>query len=733
MTGKPLDLRLDLGPHKDEALAFRRVSGAVTLRDFLTRFAARTMVPIADADLDRPLRDVNVIPVAFGASAEPALAPVSLPPAPDVRAQLDGLFNQDKADTSAPNDFPAGITDNEAVRIAYRRQLDEIAKHLKHDFSVLVVCDKILTGLIYEHVCQRAGKSPVLDTQNGEDRQSERDALRSALQGSDGAQSTLPTTIRNLKDNQVLVLRSVDLFDKPQLIETLYQTNSGGRLPQIFGFLDPSLEVKKVLTDRFAVHISMVGLPRYLNAGDGERPVHAVNRLITADEHARFEAFDPEDLYKNVSGLNVIQFRNAMRFVGATVAPGSDTRHIFDVIRQFKTSSTGEIEIPDISFENIGGYDHVKQELKRMIDLVAGRVPGLSEQQRERLIPKGFIFHGPPGTGKTLFAKAIANEMNATIQMISGPEIMDKYVGQSESNLRHIFATARRNAPSVIFFDEFDSIASQRSSYSDGSARANNAVVAQLLTELDGFRGDQSVFVIGTTNRLDIIDEALLRPSRLRPIEIGLPDYFARRSVASIHAETFGINRAVKDLWETLAPLASASADGAETMIQGAVLDSLFTRYPALKARYEAEAQSLAITRELQGVLSLMRASATEAAEAVPGLFGEVEERLRQIGLPSATLSRDISDLLELTRTPSGAGAAAGPEGLITGLLDLVAEYTEGFNNDEIRAIFQEASMEMHMDGQLITPRHLGIKIGLIRKRRDERQVVHLTAARGRR
>src|SRR4029077_1588105 len=118
-------------------------------------------------------------------------------------------------------------------------------------------------------------------------------------------------------------------------------------------------------------------------------------------------------------------------------------------------------------------------------------------------------------------AKAIANELNATIQMISGPEIMDKNVGQSEDNLRRIFATARRNAPAVVFFDEFDSIAAQRSNYADGGARANNAVVAQLLTELDGFRRDQTVLVIGTTNRIDIIDEALLRPSRLRPIEIG--------------------------------------------------------------------------------------------------------------------------------------------------------------------------------------------------------------------
>jgi SpoVK/Ycf46/Vps4 family AAA+-type ATPase len=125
--------------------------------------------------------------------------------------------------------------------------------------------------------------------------------------------------------------------------------------------------------------------------------------------------------------------------------------------------------------------------------------------------------------------------------MISGPEIMDMWVGRSEGNLRRIFAVARRNAPAVIFFDEFDSIAIQRSNFGDGGSRTANAVVAQLLTEMDGFRDEQDILVIGTTNRIDIIDEALLRPSRFQPIEIGLPDEQARRKIAEIHAKGFRI------------------------------------------------------------------------------------------------------------------------------------------------------------------------------------------------
>ena len=143
---------------------------------------------------------------------------------------------------------------------------------------------------------------------------------------------------------------------------------------------------------------------------------------------------------------------------------------------------------------------------------------------RNELIPRGFIFHGPPGTGKTLFAKAIATEIGGTIQVVSGPEVTDMYVGESERKLRELFAEARRNAPAVLVFDEFDSIAAKRTGRDDGGSRAGNAVVAQLLTELDGFRPEVPVLIIGTTNRIDIIDEALLRPSRFRAIKIGLPE-----------------------------------------------------------------------------------------------------------------------------------------------------------------------------------------------------------------
>ena len=607
---RPIELRLDLGEKKNEARSYARNNGDVTLGEFLRMYPARTHDPLPQEYYDQPLKYFLISPIILDPKAGIQVGPSGSQAGKfELRDTLDAIHEADVTRRVEPETYPERLSDNEAVQIAYRHELGAIARYLENDLSVLIMCDKILTEHIYDYVCKRAGRMPVLDDSIAPTPESARTqntgaALDRAMgqQQGRGIENSLPMLIRSLKENQVLVLRSVEVLDLPPLIETLYQGVNGDRKPQLLGFLDPSLEVKKVLTNRFAIRASIMGLPRYIQPDPDKPPIYTVTRLVTAQERACFKEFDPEGLYKNVAGLNAVQFRNAMRYVGATVVPNSSSREIYDVIRQFKTSSSDEIEIPDTSFNDIGGYDRVKQELKRIVALATGRVSGIDERERQKLIPRGFIFHGPPGTGKTLFAKAIANEMNATIQMVSGPEIMDKYVGQSESNLRHIFATARRNAPSVIFFDEFDSVASQRSTYSDGGSRANNAVVAQLLTELDGFREDQAVMVIGTTNRIDIIDEALLRPSRLRPIEIGQADIIARRSVAGIHAKKFGVDALLRSLCALALEYVQIWEQQRE--IPSEFLAALFERHPPCKSNYEFQSQTTVFLRELQGFLA---------------------------------------------------------------------------------------------------------------------------------
>jgi hypothetical protein len=763
-------LQLDLGDNYDAARRYRRDHPQVTLEDFLSVY------PATFPEHKTPTQEYLTLPVSsfqFQPVRLPGLA-VSAPASDTgkkgaLRNELNDLWGQEQAGEleeaaakmDEPGQYPEEITDNEAVRMAYRQEMDAIADFLRNGLSVLVVCDKILTEFIYEFVCHQAGKKVILESSQVDSQKMGQGArLDQALQGGPANPlANLPVLIHNLKPGETLVLRSLDLLDTPPMIELLYQRTSKGEKPQFLAFLDPSLEVKKVLTDRFAVHISIMGLPRYVSP-DGQRSLHTVSQLLTREEHARFAKYDPEGLYKNVSGLNAIQFRNAMQYVGSKVAIGSEPTRIYRVIRQFKISSSDEIEIPDTTFEDIGGYEAVKQQLRRIISLVAGPISGISEKQRGDLIPRGFIFHGPPGTGKTLFAKAIANEMNATIQMISGPEIMDKYVGQSENNLRRIFSTARRNAPAVVFFDEFDSIASQRSTYSDGGARANNAVVAQFLTEMDGFRQEQAVLVIGTTNRIDIIDEALLRPSRLRPIEISLPDHAGRQRVAEIHAQNFGVDKLLKDLSghvsEFISEWERTGESEAQRRVPEAFLRKLFAAHPPYERRYQIEEQRAGFLREVQKFFVFLRDCEQTSAETEQssGIVEEMKQRLIQLGdrygmdfrsedLPDLNAAQAESSLLPMRSDLRDLFAAllqerrkAGgltPETFFAAVMDLVAEYTINFNNDEIRAIFQEASLEHHLEGQLVTPRYLGQKIGLIRKRRDEREAVHLSGQRGRR
>ena len=154
--------------------------------------------------------------------------------------------------------------------------------------------------------------------------------------------------------------------------------------------------------------------------------------------------------------------------------------------------------------------------------------------------PRGVLLHGPPGTGKTLIAKAVASETNAHFQSINGPEIISKYYGESEKQLREIFDEAAANSPAIIFIDELDSIAPKRE---DVSGEVERRVVAQLLTLLDGMQTRDNVVVIGATNRRDAIDPALRRPGRFdRELEIGVPDKNGRAEILAIHTRDMPIS-----------------------------------------------------------------------------------------------------------------------------------------------------------------------------------------------
>jgi len=196
-----------------------------------------------------------------------------------------------------------------------------------------------------------------------------------------------------------------------------------------------------------------------------------------------------------------------------------------------EAAKTAELEGPRVSYEDIGGLHDEILKVREMIEL-----PLKHPELFDRLgidPPKGVLLYGPPGTGKTLIAKAVANESGASFYTINGPEIMSKFYGQSEENLRKIFEEAEKSAPSIIFLDEIDAIAPKRS---EVHGEVERRVVSQLLTLMDGLKGRGKLIVIGATNIPDSIDPALRRPGRFdREIRIDVPDRNGRKEILQIH------------------------------------------------------------------------------------------------------------------------------------------------------------------------------------------------------
>ncbi len=190
------------------------------------------------------------------------------------------------------------------------------------------------------------------------------------------------------------------------------------------------------------------------------------------------------------------------------------------------------IENPDVQWESVGGLASVKRELQEAIEWPM-KYPTLYNNLGHKM-PRGILLHGPSGTGKTLLAKAVATQSEANFVSVRGPELLSKWVGESERGIREIFRRARQASPCVIFFDEIDSIAPARSQ--GGESAVTERVVSQLLTELDGMENMHGVVVLAATNRVDMIDPALLRPGRFdKIIHIDLPDMESRKSILEIN------------------------------------------------------------------------------------------------------------------------------------------------------------------------------------------------------
>ncbi|MBS3782674.1 MAG: CDC48 family AAA ATPase [Candidatus Thermoplasmatota archaeon] len=209
-------------------------------------------------------------------------------------------------------------------------------------------------------------------------------------------------------------------------------------------------------------------------------------------------------------------------------------KDFLEALREIEPSSLREImvEIPQVSWEDVGGLETIKEKLKDSVERPISDPKSFVEMGIEP--PKGILLYGPPGTGKTLLAKAIANESNANFISVKGPEVLSKWVGESEKAIREVFKKARQTAPSVVFLDELDALAPKRGG--GGTDGATDRVVNQLLTSLDGIERTTDIVVLGATNRPDRIDNALLRAGRFdHRLSVPVPDREAREKIFAIH------------------------------------------------------------------------------------------------------------------------------------------------------------------------------------------------------
>jgi transitional endoplasmic reticulum ATPase len=206
-------------------------------------------------------------------------------------------------------------------------------------------------------------------------------------------------------------------------------------------------------------------------------------------------------------------------------------------LKDVQPSALREVQIqrPNVNWDDIGGLPEVKEELAEAVEWPLKHADLFN--QADVKPPKGLLLYGPPGTGKTMIAKAVATNSEANFISVKGPELLSKWVGESEKGVREIFRKARQAAPCIIFFDELDAVAPRRGR-SEGDANVTERVISQMLTEMDGLEDLKGVVVVGATNRPDIIDEALLRPGRFdRILEVPLPDREARKEILMIHTK----------------------------------------------------------------------------------------------------------------------------------------------------------------------------------------------------
>jgi len=509
--------------------------------------------------------DKKVFPAQeFSQSPQETIA--ALQPAPDTMENVPATEEyKTVGKQKVTKKQPAGLDKGAMLKALYEESINHVAAQLTIGLSVLVKCDKLVAEYLSVAILEKASLShdvlePV-DIESGN-----QTLVASQLRALRGK-------VNNIGKETVLVIPYLDMMAGGN---GAYLSDAGREVTQllygtkdtvVLAFIDATFDIPKILSNRFSITKEVEGMPRIVEK-EG-RVCSSFDYLLTPGELSFLQNFNPDEIYPLISGMNPLKIREAITYA---INERHNTDYVSmpqlkEAIRTFKANASPEFIVPDVKFSDIGGYDDVKERLMETIELIKENSREGGDPLGQKLIPRGFLLYGPPGTGKTLFAKAVGSSLMANVMVVSGPETLNMYVGESERRVREIFAEARKNAPSVLVFDEFDAIAGKRSEEGGGAHRLYNGVVAQLLTEMDGFRPGGQVLVIATTNQLNKIDEALLRPGRFASIAVDLPDKEARLAIIRIYALKYSI-----ELSASLVQILAESAVG----FNGDEIESIF-------------------------------------------------------------------------------------------------------------------------------------------------------------